>query len=188
MLNLLATTPDQTIDSVFAHILTTLETNPRDVPMAMLYRFEGSTLKLQGHIGLHPGHNLLIESAHIESETGLIPDMRHAGTETAVIDHDQRFASVSWKGWGSPSHKIAILPIASGRHLLGYLIVGTNPFRPYDDTCRQFIRDLKRMVSSIISAAIDFERSKKRQEQLEADLAFSDLKLRHLIDHASVGM
>jgi signal transduction histidine kinase len=66
--------------------------------------------------------------------------------------------------------------------------LGTNPYQPHDSMCQQFVRDLNRMVSSIVAAAVDSESAKRRQEQLEADLAFSDLKLRHLIDHASVGM
>jgi PAS domain S-box-containing protein len=52
----------------------------------------------------------------------------------------------------------------------------------------QFVKDLGRMVSSIVSAAASTEETKKRQRQLEHELAFSDTKLRHLIEHASVGM
>ena len=158
----------------------------------MLYKMEESagsnTLKLHGYRGLPEGHQLLVNVATIDSEQGLVPDMRRAGTDSVVIDHDERFASASWKGWGAPSEKIAILPIMYGSRLFGYLVFGTNPYRPHDGICEQFIRDLGRMISSIVSHAADAESNKKRQEQLEADLAFSDLKLRHLIDHASVGM
>jgi signal transduction histidine kinase len=129
-----------------------------------------------------------VESASLDSNQGLVPDMRRAGLETLTIDYDDRFDSASWRGWGSPSKKIAVLPITSGSRLFGYLVVGTNPFRPHDSVCQQFVGDLGRMASSIVAAAIDSDSSKRRQDQLEADLAFSDLKLRHLIDHASVGM
>lgn len=192
MLNSLASVPSQNVDAVFDHILATLELNPNDVPMAMLYRIvEGSRsklLKLHGYSGLAQSHSLLLATATIDCEDSIIPDLRRAGSDTMVIDCDHRFESVSWKGWGKPSHRIAILPIASPSQLFGYLVFGTNPYRPYDDVCKQFIRDLSRMVSSIVSSAFEAEWSRKRQEQLEADLAFSDLKLRHLIDHASVGM
>jgi signal transduction histidine kinase len=174
MLNSLAAVPSQTVDAVFAHIVTTLETNPFDIPLAMLYKYvDGAgphALQLQGHIGLSKGHNLIVEKASMDSELGLVPDMRRAGSEATTIDYDERFNSASWRGWGSPSKRIAILPITS------------------DDLCQQFMRDLNRMVSSIVASAVDSESAKRRQEQLEADLAFSDLKLRHLIDHASVGM
>jgi signal transduction histidine kinase len=192
MLNSLAAVPSQTIDDAFAHTSTTLKTNPLDIPLAMLYKLEDnvgpSALQLCGYTGLPKGHNLIVESAYIESEQGLIPDMRRAGLEAIIIDYDERFDAADWQGWGSPSKKIAILPITSGQRLFGYLVMGLNPHRPYDTLCEQFVRDTTRMVSSIVTAAVDFESTKKRQEQLEADLAFSDLKLRHLIDHASVGM
>jgi signal transduction histidine kinase/PAS domain-containing protein len=192
MLNSLAAVPVQTTDAVFAHIVATLETNPRDIPLAVLYKYvEGAgenAFQLQGHFGLPTGHNLIVESAALDSSRGLVPDMRRAGSEALTIDYDERFDSASWRGWGAPSKRIAILPLTSGSRLFGYLVVGTNPYRPHDSFCEQFLRDLNRMVSSIVAAAVDSDSSKRRQEQLEADLAFSDLKLRHLIDHASVGM
>jgi PAS domain S-box-containing protein len=192
MLNSLAAVPVQTIDAVFAHIVTTLETNPNDIPLALLYKFEQGAgpvaLQLQGHIGLAAGHPLLVDTAYMESEQGLVPDMRRAGSDIVVFDCDERFEGAVWSGWSAPSKKIAVLPITSGSSLFGYLLVGTNPYRPHNDLCKQFIHDLSRMVSSIVSAVVESESVKRRQEQLEADLAFSDLKLRHLIEHASVGM
>ncbi|KAL5120426.1 hypothetical protein ACEQ8H_001716 [Pleosporales sp. CAS-2024a] len=192
MLNSLAAVPSQQLDHVYAHVVAVLDTNTLDIPLAMLYKFESteapSELQLHGHFGLPQGHALIVDRAYIDSEQGLIPDLRRAASDAVIIDYDDRFDSASWKGWGSPSQKIAILPISSGSRLFGYLVVGLNPHRPYDSFCQQFVRDLTRMVSSIVAAAADFESSKRRQEQLEADLAFSDLKLRHLIDHASVGM
>ncbi|CAN9093973.1 unnamed protein product [Alternaria alternata] len=191
-LNTLASVPSQCVDDVCSHILTTLESNANDVPMAMLYRIDetpgSNRLRLHGCNGLPEGHGLIVEEATIDSEEGLIPDLRRAGAEQTVIEHDDRFLATSWGGWGAPSKKIIISPIMCGTRLFGYLVFGTNPYRPHDDICKQFIRDLSRMVSSIVSSAVDCEANRKRQEQLEADLAFSDLKLRHLIDHASVGM
>ncbi|RYO71674.1 hypothetical protein AA0113_g1874 [Alternaria arborescens] len=191
-LNTLASVPSQCVDDVCSHILTTLESNANDVPMVMLYRIDetpgSNRLRLHGCNGLPEGHGLIVEEATIDSEEGLIPDLRRAGAEQTVIEHDDRFLATSWGGWGAPSKKIIISPIMCGTRLFGYLVFGTNPYRPHDDVCKQFIRDLSRMVSSIVSSAVDCEANRKRQEQLEADLAFSDLKLRHLIDHASVGM
>jgi PAS domain-containing protein len=192
MLNSLASVPSQSVDDVCSHILAILKTNGYDAPLTVLYRMhEGigsNTLRLHGFSGLPEAHKLIVETATIDSEEGLVPDMRRAGTDVLVIDYDERFASASWGGWGEPSKRIVIIPIMCGSRLFGYLIFGTNPYRPHDNVCEQFIRDLTRMVSSIVSTAADSESNKKRQEQLEADLAFSDLKLRHLIEHATVGM
>ncbi|KAF2627564.1 hypothetical protein BU25DRAFT_439973 [Macroventuria anomochaeta] len=192
MLNALTSVPILTVDAVSDHILATLKTNTHDVPMALLYRIHDGTkagkLHLEGHIGIPEGHDLLADHISTESEEGLAPDLRRAGTEMLTIHCDKRFDGLQWQGWRGRSEQIVIMPLTSGTRLFGYLVAGPNPFRPYDTHCEQFHRDLRHMISSMISSALDSESSKKRQEQLEADLAFSDLKLRHLISHASVGM
>jgi hypothetical protein len=124
MLNSLAAVPVQTADAVFAHTVTTLETNPFDIPLAMLYKYvDGAgphALQLQAHFGLPKGHNLIVESASMESTLGLVPDMRRAGSDAITIEYDERFDSASWRGWGSPSKRIAILPLTSGLRLFGH--------------------------------------------------------------------
>lgn len=193
MLNCLTSVPVLTIDAVPDHILATLKTNTNDVPMALLYRThsdgtEPDRLRLEGHIGIPQGHRLLANNMSMDSGEGLAPDFRRAGTEALLLECDQRFDGVEWPGLDGRAKHVVILPLASGARLLGYLVAAANPFRPYDTHQEQFHRDLKRMVATIISSAYDSESSRRRQEQLEADLAFSDLKLRHLINHASVGM
>ncbi|KAF1993866.1 hypothetical protein P154DRAFT_48528 [Amniculicola lignicola CBS 123094] len=192
MLNRMASVPELTSTAVCSHILATLETNVWDIPMAMLYEIDqegdSSLLRLRGHFGLPKGHNLIVDGQPLECTGGLIPDCRRANVEPLTIDYDDRFDSVSWQGFGSPPKKLAILPITLGSRIFGYLVVGTNPYRPFGDACEQFVRDIARMTSSIISATINHDESRRRQKQLEDDLAFSDMKLRHLIEHASVGM
>jgi PAS domain S-box-containing protein len=192
LMNKLAAVPDQKPDVVISHVLATLATNAHDVPLAMLYKFDEiahpTTLRLQGQIGLPEGHKLRVDVADITSDQGLIPELRRAGSGAIFIDHDERFENVSWKGWGVPSQKIAVLPISSSTRLFGYLVIGINPYRPFDDSYHRFVQDLNRMISSIVSAAINFELAESRREQLESDLAVTNLKLRHLVEHASVGM
>ncbi|KAH6642955.1 hypothetical protein C7974DRAFT_302678 [Boeremia exigua] len=195
MLNSLTSVPILTVDAVSDHVLATLRTNTNDVPMALLYRIHDEGMKpwagslyLEGHIGIPDGHELLSNDVSIESEKGLTPELLRAGTDTLLIDCDERFDGLEWQGWRERATNIVIMPLTSGTRLLGYLVAAANPCRPYDTHYEQFHRDLKRMVSTLITSAFDSESSKRRQEQLEADLAFSDLKLRHLINHASVGM
>jgi PAS domain-containing protein len=192
LLNALTSVPNMTVDAVSHHILATLRTSTYDVPMALLYRIQDgsktSKLRLEGQIGIPAGHSLLADNIPIDSGEGLASDLGRAGTETLTIDCDKRFDGVEWQGWGDRPKHVVILPLTSGARLFGYLILGANPCRPLDSHCEQFHRDLVRMISSLISSAFDSEVLQKRQEQLEAELAFSDLKLRHLITHASVGM
>lgn len=192
LLNRLASCAELDPKAACNHILDTLATNGTDVPLAMLYEVDTTAdthvLRLRGQYGLPKGHNLIVNNQSIDSIEGLIPECRRAGSEILTIDYDERFDSVTWAGFGSPSNVIGILPIASETRVVGYLIAGTNPHRPFDDACQQFQRDLTRTVSSIMNAAFSAARNRERQRKLEDDLAFSDMKLRHLIEHASVGM
>ncbi|KAJ4292519.1 hypothetical protein N0V90_009182 [Kalmusia sp. IMI 367209] len=192
LLNRLASLPDFDPDGACSQILETLATDVTDLPLAMLYELDESStskiLRLRGQYGLPKGHNLIVDNRSINSNEGLVPVCRRAGPDVTTIEYDERFDSVTWAGFGSPSKVIAILPITSGSRVFGYLIVGTNPYRPYDDASQQFVNDLSRMVSSIVATAATAANVKKRQQKLEDDLAFSDMKLRHLIEHASVGM
>lgn len=192
MLNRIASIEDLKAGPAWSHILATLETNPHDIPLAILYEAEDSsgttTLHLRGSFGLPDGHSLLVDDTGIDSDEGLIPDCRRAGAHLLVTDCDDRFASVCWQGFGVPPDKIVIMPLTSCARILGYLIVGTNPYRPYDTEFDLFQHDLRRLVSSLMAAAVSADESKSRQQQLEEDLEFSDTKLRHLMEHASVGM
>jgi signal transduction histidine kinase len=192
MLNRMAAVPQLTPDGAFAHIIATLKTNAGDIAFGMLYEVdrasEPAVLRLRGHVGLPKGHNLIVDGQTIDSEQGLIAECRSAGLDGAIIDYDERFDCISWQGFGDPSRNIAILPLTSGTRIFGYLIIGTNPHRPDDDFCHQYLRDVARMASSILAAAIVAEESKRREQQLQKDLAFSDMKLRHFIEHAEVGM
>ncbi|KAF2494820.1 putative histidine kinase HHK15p [Lophium mytilinum] len=196
-LNLIASTTELTPNRVFRHVLECLETNGYDIPMAILYRTEEDlepgkqTLRLQGAIGVPEGHQLLVDHESIDSGKGLIPQFKEAGSKSLVIKYeedDERFKGISWRGFERPAKNVAILPILSGSRNFGFLVIGTNPCRPFDHACEQFLKDLGGMVSSVITAAINTEELQKRQEQLENDLAFNDLKVRHLVEHASVGM
>lgn len=103
-----------------------------------------------------------------------------------VPRHDE-FKDISWRGAGGPSNGIAVIPLSAGIRLLGFLIIGTNP-RLHDDQNSQFSQDLGRVVSGVMAAAVSVTQSRQRQERLERDLASSDMKIRHLVQHAWVGM
>ncbi|KAL1612148.1 hypothetical protein SLS60_000371 [Paraconiothyrium brasiliense] len=193
LLNRLASQADFDPDTACSHILETLATDPNDLPLAMLYEVDGDdtisqVLRLRGQYGLPKGHNLQVDNQDINSNEGLMPECRRAGAEILTIDYDERFDSVTWAGFGSPSKTIGILPIKNGSRVAGYLVVGTNPCRPFDDACLQFLKDVSRTVSSLVNHAVSAAKTRERQRKLEDDLAFSDMKLRHLVEHASVGM
>ncbi|KAH7383920.1 putative histidine kinase-like protein M3YPp [Pyrenochaeta sp. MPI-SDFR-AT-0127] len=195
LLNLVAATPGQlTIREVYSHILTSLEDDPNDVPMAILYEADavsepGKTiLRLRGQIGVPKGHGLLRDGQDLENEDDIVSIYRRAKSGRVITAVDERFDGLQWLGFQQATDKVVTFALATGVRRFGFLTVGTNPYRRFDDTCEQFIKDLTRVASGVIASAWDSENLRKKQEQLQIELEFSDLKVRHLVQHASVGM
>jgi signal transduction histidine kinase/DNA-binding response OmpR family regulator len=193
MINRIATPSVFNIDNVYSHIISSLETDPYDIPMAILYEADTETepgktiVRPRGQIGMPAGHEFLEDGQDLEALTGLMPLCRQAMVKRAVLTPDERFDRVQWQGFGQPSKSIVIVALTNGVRLFGFLVTGTNPYRPLDHPCEKFIKELPRMVSSVIGAAWDVE-NLHRKLQLENELHFSDMKVRHLVQHTSVGM
>ena len=194
MLNLMATPGDPNVKDAYSHIISSLETNPLDIPMAIIYEADttsvtGKTvLHLRGSLGIPEGHGLLLDGYDIDHQGGILPLCHQAKSGPIAVQYDERFDGLDWLGFNQPSDKIATVPITTGKRLFGFITIGTNPCRPYNGLCEQFVQDLARVASSIITSATDVDFLRKRQQQLESDLALSDMKIRHLVQHASVGM
>lgn len=193
MLNRMAAGQDLTAATIWPLVLASLESNPYDIPMALLYETDEvadtQTLHLRGQLGFPDGHRLLIDNAEIYSSDGVIPECRRASDgQMRLFEYDERFSNISWRGHGAPSHRIAVLPVSAHNRVFGYLVLGTNPYRPFDHATHQFLTDLSRMASTVVETAVCSQEFKRRQSELELDLEESDLKLRHLVEHAAVGM
>ncbi|KAF2430030.1 hypothetical protein EJ08DRAFT_697823 [Tothia fuscella] len=195
MLNLLSTPEDLTTESVCRHVMQCLKTNDLDVTMALFYRVDDeagqdqSILRLAAQIGIPNGHHLLADKLPWTSNEGIVPQCRQTWRQTTplAIPVDSRFDGIVWQGPAGPSKSIAVIPLRIGTGLFGFLAIGTNP-RQLDSANVQFVGDLGRVVSSVMASAISAEELKLRQEKLELELINSDLKIRHLVTHASVGM
>ncbi|KAF2790240.1 hypothetical protein K505DRAFT_251628 [Melanomma pulvis-pyrius CBS 109.77] len=194
MLNLIATPGALSVRDVYSHIMTSLETDPLDVSMAILYEADteaepGKTLlRLRGQLGIPAGHGLLQDGQHLEDSVGLMPLCRQAIATRVLTTPDERFEGVQWLGFNQTPQTIVTVALTTGVRLFGFLIIGTNPCRPFDGTGEQFMKDLARMASSVIASAWDVANLRKKHQQLQSELDFSDMKVRHLVQHASVGM
>ena len=194
VLNMIAAPTELTTDSVYRHIMSCLETNDYDVTMAMMYSIDGedesrNVFRLSGNIGVPESHPLLVDNQNWISNEGILPLCRTARSKAQPLLTivDSRFDGINWRGPGGPSKSVAIIKLTSGIQLLGFLIIGTNP-RLLDDQNAQFLQDLGRITSGVLASAVSVEQSRLRQQRLERDLANSDMKIQHLVQHASVGM
>jgi PAS domain-containing protein len=194
MLNMLTTPSSLSTDAACSHIIASLATDPLDLPMALLHEVDTesepgkSILRVRGQLGIPEGHALLRDGLDLEDSTGLAPLCRQAIEGRVPMEPDDRFDGVEWLGFNQAPKFIVAMALHTSRQFFGFLTVGTNPHRPFDDTCEQFIADLAGTASNLLAAALDADNLRKEQQQLQSDLEFSDQKVRHLVEHASVGM
>lgn len=194
MLNKISSSSEECDTSnVIQYIMRQLESDPKDIPMAMFYRIVDNSepdqlfLRLVGSIGLPENHTYAI-TADIESEQFPMSLLREAKSRTTETDRGASFENISWRGFNEPSNIISTIPLRNGGQLFGFLIIGTNPRRPTDSDHHQLTADLARHVSSAIASVVGIEEANKRQKRLEKDLAFTERQLRYLSEHASVAM
>ncbi|TGO15022.1 hypothetical protein BTUL_0045g00320 [Botrytis tulipae] len=183
-----------------SHVMPHLESNPLDIPMAMLYQvdeksFPGSTVYLRGQLGFPENHPLAVPKATLSSCLGLFPLLHKTGNKISTHSVDERFEGVEWRGHKDdfteayePSTHFSILPISSADRLFGYLILGANSRRPIDDTYARFINAIASRVSSIASALASAEETRRRADRLEQELAESERQIRYMAQNAPVGM
>lgn len=187
-------------------IVEALKTNERDVPMALLYSADETTnpgrclLQFHDSIGVPPDHHCKPALAELDSSNhGFIPYFRKAKAASAPIILDLSDAAtrqeasallegIEWRGFGEPSKDVVVIPLSNNGRLLGFLVLGTNPRRAYDDSSRQFTGDCVQQISAKWASALGTDGARKREEQLLRDLAESEKRIRYMAHYAPVGM
>ena len=194
MLNNISSWSEQVDTSnIGQYIIRQLETNPLDVPMAILYQITDNSdaeevrLRMIGSIGL-PEHHTFATSGTLESDHFPIPLLKAAKNEVVDASPGSNFGDVNWRGFGEPSTTVSAIPLRNGGRLFGFLVTAANPRRPIDPDHHQLNRDMAKHAAGAIATVVGIEEAKKRQDRLEKELAFSERQLRYLCDHASISM
>jgi signal transduction histidine kinase len=148
-----------------------LETNPRDLPFAMIYVAapESDTLELAGVAGIRRAHpaarNIVRLDAPLARPFGEALRQR----EVRLADASALFgADLPTGAWGTPPTEAAIIPIqaAGERGRAGLLVVGLNPYRRYDEGYRGFLDLAAGQIGTAIANAQAYEDERKRAEAL----------------------
>jgi signal transduction histidine kinase/CheY-like chemotaxis protein len=82
---------------------------------------------------------------------------------------------IQWRGFGDPCRSVVVCPIhpTTGESTLGFLVLGVNPRRPYDDDYSLFIQLLSRQLATSLASVVLFE-EEIRRGQRAARLAAMD--------------
>jgi PAS domain S-box-containing protein len=142
-------------------------------------------LVLEGAIGVSEGHPSAIVNLDLRiSDEGFAPYMRQcmATGQPVVLSEDlgnmpaHLIDGLDWKGFGDPCRTIVVFPVVpttTGDSVVGFIVLGTNPRRPYDDDHKLFVHLLMRQLATSLASVVLFEEEIKRGQRA-AKLAAMD--------------
>ncbi|KAL9000185.1 MAG: hypothetical protein Q9169_001087 [Polycauliona sp. 2 TL-2023] len=187
------------LSSFWQNLLEALAWNTYDAPFVMIYSVaddpesdagsmsSGLGVKqctLECTLGVPEGHQA--GPARIDLRTGEHfwgPIFRQAmknrkplvlQTENGTLDADL-LQGIQWRGFGDECRAAVCCPIhlTSGESILGFLLMGLNPRRPYDDDYSLFVQLLCRQLSTSVASVVLFEEEIARGQRA-AQLAALD--------------
>ncbi|PQE29971.1 hypothetical protein CJF32_00000632 [Rutstroemia sp. NJR-2017a WRK4] len=133
---------------------------------------------------LLPGHKIAVSPLDLNvSDDGFAPYLRESikvdrpvllTTEDGTLSAEL-IEGLEWAGFGDPCRAVVVMPLhaTTGESILGFLVMGINPRRPYDDDYSLFIQLISRQLATSMASVVLFE-EEIRRGQRAARLAAQD--------------
>ncbi|KAM0455243.1 hypothetical protein ACHAO4_004119 [Trichoderma viride] len=177
--------------------------NEYDIPFSMVYSvrdepesevsslhsgsfIHSPQLILEGSPGVPEGHVAAPQTIDLRtSDEGFAPYVRQSlarGGEPVVLSEDDGtlpkhlIEGFEWRGFGEPCRTIVVFPVIptnTGEAVTGFIVLGINPRRPYNDDYQLFIHLLSRQLATSMASVLLFE-EEIRRGQRAAHLALMD--------------
>ena len=193
------------LKTFWTQVISGLEANHYDAPFVLLYSVSDEidsdsqssmvtgniaplkTCVLEGSVGVPHGHpaaaphiDLRDESSYFarvfsEAASGDRPVVLSVNNGTLDL---HLLEGIEMRGHPEPCKSAVCCPVQSTRNeTLGYLVMGINPRRPYDEDYSTFIQMLSRQISTAIASVVLFEEEIRAgmKAKRRADLARIDL-------------
>lgn len=187
------------------HIVNSCEDFDRDIPLLVVYSTlaedsiggHSCSLHLEGALGIERGHPAIPDFLELNNgRDGFVSALRLARAKEASVllnMGDGRAPSylakdVHWRGFGEPSKQIVVVPLFVSGLLTGFLVLGLNPRRPYDEDHKQFVEDIRRVSQGLLSSSISFDQARAREEKLTKELTAREKLARSVAEVATVGI
>jgi PAS domain S-box-containing protein len=170
----------RTFEEVCALSASCLETNPYDLPFAMIYLadLDRSCFSLAGTCGIDRHHAAAVESVPFDSDAvWSFGEIIRTHQAYLVSDLEALFGQLPTGAWQRSPHQALIAPLgakpvfegdpfSSQLAQSGILVVGLNPLRLFDDNYRRLIDLVAAQISASLANANAYEEERKRAETL----------------------
>ncbi|KAI1752662.1 histidine kinase [Xylaria castorea] len=224
------------IKSFWTEVNRGLEYNEDDVPFNLVYSVvedqesdicsmhSGSWmnpphLNLEASLGVPQHHPCLVGSLDLKtSNEGFAPYMRESMSNHGrpiILSAEQGtlpeglMDGFDWRGGREPCRSIVIFPVhptTGSENVVGFIVMGINPRRPYDEDYQLFVNLLSRQLATSLASVVLFEEEirrgqraaqmalRDRQELTEQlhirtrEVEESELKFTRMAEFAPVGM
>ena len=144
---------------------------PEDLPFTLVYLFDadGSQAQLVLSTGFKGSHAIAPATIDVADESAPWQAARARQGRDAVIEGlGSRYADLPTGCWTEPPDTAVVVPLVgvSQAEPTGFLVAGTNRYRPLDDGYRDFLRLAGGQISSAIANARTFEAERARAAEL----------------------
>lgn len=148
-----------TYDEATARTMKALDGNGRDFPFVLFYKVGEDQVTLTHHTSL--GDSATVPGAFRLEEDGVLAAamLRAQETQEAQVIEGigSLFGGMPQGGWEVSTEKAIVMPLASG-----FLVIGTNPFRPTDERYINFCKLIADQLSTSFADihVLELERGK----------------------------
>ncbi|MCJ1378854.1 hypothetical protein MMC17_001953 [Xylographa soralifera] len=101
-------------------------------------------------------------------------------TEKGTLDIEM-IEGIDWRGFGEMPRAAVVCPIqptiGDGNSILGFLVMGINPRRPYDDDYNLFVQLLSRQLATSMASVVLFEEEIRRGQRAARLAALDRIEL-----------
>ena len=161
----------KTVEAACRSAIQALATNAHDIPFALLYR-----------VAADGKQATLVETTRFEAETSATPTIVdltqandnwglgqiHQTGQAVIVDVATRFEALPSGAWDRSPAAAWVVPLTQSGHpqIVGFLVLGINPHRAFENEYRKFFDLVAGNVATAIVNARAFEEERQRVEAL----------------------